>query len=126
IYLCVPVAARGRTIGAMAFISGGSKTSFSETEFELAASLANAAGIAIENAKLHRNAQEANRLKDEFVATVSHELRTPLTPILSCIHLLRTATLSPANFDRALEMIERNAQAQVQSVEDLLDISQIV
>src|SRR2546428_12309336 len=57
---------------------------------------------------------------------VSHELRTPLTPILGCIHLLRTAKLSDANFARALEMIERNAQAQVQIVEDLLDVSRIV
>ena len=57
---------------------------------------------------------------------VSHELRTPLTPMLGCIHLLRTAKLSQANFDRALEMIERNAQTQVQIVEDLLDASRIV
>src|SRR5439155_12267794 len=79
-----------------------------------------------DNAKLYREAQEANRLKDEFVAMVSHELRTPLTPILGCIHLLRTANLSQANFDRALEMIERNAHTQVQIVEDLLDASRIV
>src|SRR2546428_11451361 len=57
---------------------------------------------------------------------VSHELRTPLTPILGCIHLLRTADLSRANFSRALDMIERNAHAQVQIVEDLLDVSRIV
>lgn len=75
---------------------------------------------------LYREAQEANRLKDEFVAMVSHELRTPLTPILGCVHLLRTAKLTEATFARALEMIERNAQAQVQIVDDLLDVSRIV
>src|SRR5262245_44103538 len=57
---------------------------------------------------------------------VSHELRTPLTPILGCIHLLRTTKLTDSNFERALEMIERNAQAQVQIVEDLLDVSRII
>jgi signal transduction histidine kinase len=92
----------------------------------LAQALANAAAIALDRAELYRKAQEANRLKDEFVAMVSHELRTPLTPILGCIHLLRTANLSQSNFDRALQMIEKNAQAQVQIVEDLLDASRIV
>ena len=63
---------------------------------------------------------------DEFIAMASHELRTPLTSILGCIHLLRTAGLSQANVDRALEMIERNANAQMQIVEDLLDASRLV
>jgi signal transduction histidine kinase len=80
----------------------------------------------MDNTRLYREAQEANRLKDEFVAMVSHELRTPLTPILGCIHLLRTTKLSDSNFERALEMIERNALTQVQIVEDLLDVSRIV
>jgi signal transduction histidine kinase len=80
----------------------------------------------MDSARLYHQAQEANRLKDEFVAMVSHELRTPLTPILGCIHLLRTPNISEANFNRSLEIIERNAQAQVQIVEDLLDVSRIV
>lgn len=124
--LFVPIVARGRTIGAMAFMLVDPKASFDGKAPLLAASLANAAAVAIDNAKLYREAQEANRLKDEFVAMVSHELRTPLTPILGCIHLLHTANLSQANFDRALEMIERNAHTQVQIVEDLLDVSRIV
>src|SRR5207302_9878768 len=104
---------------------GEPRTRFDEAELSLIAGLADAAAVAIDNAKLYREAQEANRLKDEFVAMFSHELRTPLTPILGCIHLLRTANLSQANFDRALEMIERNALTQVQIVEDLLDASRI-
>ncbi|HEY2383275.1 MAG TPA: GAF domain-containing sensor histidine kinase [Terriglobia bacterium] len=125
-YFGMPIIARGRTIGAIAFFSADSKASFDDASLGLMHGLANAAGVAIDNAKLYREAQEANRLKDEFVAMVSHELRTPLTPILGCIHLLRTATLSQANFDRALEMIERHAHVQVQIVEDLLDASRIV
>jgi len=76
--------------------------------------------------ELYRKAREATRLKDDFVAMVSHQLRTPLTPILGCIHLLRTTQLSQSNFERALELIERNAQTQIQMVEDLVDASPIV
>lgn len=125
-YLGMPIIARGRTIGSIAFFSAEPRRKFSDADIAAMRALANAAGVAIDNAKLYREAQEANRLKDEFVAMVSHELRTPLTPILGCIHLLRTATLSQSNFDRALEMIERHAHTQVQIVEDLLDASRIV
>jgi len=126
IYICMPIVARGRIIGAIAFFSVESKRAFADAEMSLMRGLANAAGVAIDDAKLYREAQEANRLKDEFVAMVSHELRTPLTPILGCIHLLRTANLSKANFDRALEMIEQHAHTQVHIVEDLVDASRIV
>jgi len=125
-YACVPAMARNRMIGAVVFISGNPKRRFGEVELSLAKNLADAAAVAMDNSKLYRDAQEANRLKDEFVAMVSHELRTPLTPILGCIHLLRTAKLNQPNFDRALEMIERNAHTQLQIVEDLLDASRIV
>jgi signal transduction histidine kinase len=125
-YMCIPLKARDSTIGAIVLMSFGPKRKFQETDLRPAQDLGNAAAVAIANARLYREAEEANRLKDEFVAMVSHELRTPLTPILGCVHLLRTAKLSEANFDRALEMIERNAQAQVQIVEDLLDVSRII
>jgi signal transduction histidine kinase len=124
--LTLPVIARGRTIGSITFLAANHNTGLASHDLPLAQALANAAAVAIDRAELYRKAQEANRLKDEFVAMVSHELRTPLTPMLGCIHLLRTAGLSQANFERALQMIERNAQTQVQIVEDLLDASRIV
>jgi PAS domain S-box-containing protein len=70
--------------------------------------------------------REANRLKDEFLATVSHELRTPLTSILGWAHLLRTEQLDDKSAARALETIERNARAQSQLIDDLLDVSRII
>ncbi|MBN9681042.1 MULTISPECIES: hybrid sensor histidine kinase/response regulator [unclassified Corallococcus] len=73
-----------------------------------------------------REAEEANQLKDEFLATISHELRTPLTAILGWVQLLRTGNLPPPRQERALETIERNARAQGQLIEDLLDVSRIV
>lgn len=72
------------------------------------------------------DAEKANRLKDEFLATVSHELRTPLTAVIGWTHLLRAGTLDEKNTIRALETIERNAQAQNQLIEDLLDVSRII
>lgn len=71
-------------------------------------------------------AEAANRLKDEFLATVSHELRTPLNAMLGWARLLRAGTLDQATTDRALEAIERNANSQSQLIEDLLDVSRIV
>ena len=67
-----------------------------------------------------------NRLKDEFLATVSHELRTPLQSILGWARLLRSGHVNPDQTGRALETIERNALAQSQLIEDILDVSRII
>lgn len=71
-------------------------------------------------------AEAASRMKDEFLATISHELRTPLNAMLGWASLLRSRKLNEATTARALETIERNAKAQTQMVEDLLDVSRII
>jgi signal transduction histidine kinase len=71
-------------------------------------------------------AEHANRLKDEFLATVSHELRTPLTTIIAWTQRLRKSAPSEATLARGLELIERNAKAQARLVEDILDVSQVI
>jgi signal transduction histidine kinase/ActR/RegA family two-component response regulator len=78
-----------------------------------------------ERAELLVREREANRLKDEFLATLSHELRTPLNAILGWTKLLRSEAVPPGDLDRALEKIERNAQVQTRLVEDLLEVSRI-
>jgi PAS domain S-box-containing protein len=71
-------------------------------------------------------AEAANLSKDQFLAMVSHELRTPLNAMLGWGRLLKSGTLDAARRDRALDVIERNAIAQAQLIEELLDISRIV
>jgi signal transduction histidine kinase len=94
---------------------------------DLGAALRDAAGILEQRLRERDAAAEAlNRAKDNFIATVSHELRTPLNAIYGWVAMLRTGSLDTARQQHALEVIERNARAQSQVVEDLLDMSSII
>jgi len=73
-----------------------------------------------------QQAEEASRLKEEFLATVSHELRTPLNAVVGWSRLLNSGQLDPDGARHAVEVIERNAASQRQIIEDLLDVSRIV
>ena len=73
-----------------------------------------------------QDAEVASRTKDEFLATLSHELRTPLTAMLGWLTILRAHRLDKKTTEHAIETIERNAKAQAQLIEDLVDISRIV
>lgn len=76
--------------------------------------------------KARSEAETANRIKDEFLATLSHELRTPLNAIIGWVQLLQSGMMSEAQTDKALAVINRNAKAQNQLVNDLLDVSRII
>jgi PAS domain S-box-containing protein len=73
-----------------------------------------------------KQAEDATRLKDEFLANLSHELRTPMNAIIGWTHLLRSGRLEDSQRQRALESIDRGARSQAKLIEDLLDVSRIV
>ncbi len=78
---------------------------------------------------LHRaraEAESANRLKDEFLATLSHELRTPLNAILGWTSMLTRGQIDPSRLPRVFEVLDRNAQSQAQLIADVLDVSRII
>jgi len=72
------------------------------------------------------DAEKANRLKDEFLATLSHELRTPLNAVIGWARILKSGRLEPESSVHAIEVIERNAWAQKQIIEDILDVSRVI
>jgi PAS domain S-box-containing protein len=124
--LVAPIIARGKTLGAISFIMAESNRRHTEDDLALAEELGRRAGGALDNARLYRDLQAASRLKDEFVSTVSHELRTPLTAILGWTHILGSSPPSQEKLARGVSVIERNAKAQAQLIDDLLDLSRVV
>ena len=125
-YMCVPIATAAGSIGAIALAHGPSRRRYGLDDLRLAEAVARRTATAIDNARLFRHAQEANRAKDEFLATLSHELRTPLHAMLGWTGMLRRGTIDAAERNRAIEVIERNTRLQAQLIEDLLDVSRIV
>src|SRR6201991_138987 len=146
-YRAVPVVSRsGEVLGGL-FFGHPEMDVFTERDEIVVAGLASQAAVAMDNARLYetaqkaraeaekaaaekerlyRQAEESSRLKEEFLATISHELRTPLSAILGWARMLRMGQLSEENAAKALVRIERNARAQAQLVDDLLDVSRII
>jgi PAS domain S-box-containing protein len=125
-YMCVPMLAHGKAFAAMTFLSAESGREYTDTDLRLAREIAARASLAVENARSYARAQDANRLKDEFLATLSHELRTPLNAVLGYARMLRLGTLNAEKGRTAVEVIERNATSLKQIIEDVLDVSRIV
>ena len=145
-YLSVPVVSRSGEVYGGLFFGHEAEGFFTERIARIVEGLAGQAAIAMDNARLYeaaqraraeaelaaeinerlyRQAEESSRLKEEFLATISHELRTPLNAILGWSRMLRTG-LEPADAAKALDTIERNARAQAQLIDDLLDVSRII
>ncbi|GGY60095.1 hybrid sensor histidine kinase/response regulator [Pseudoduganella albidiflava] len=146
-YLAAPVMSRdGSVIGTLLF-GHPEPAMFSERTERIIGGIAAQAGVAIDNARLNEAARRAaeerialldsersaraeaertSQMKDEFLATLSHELRTPLTAILGWSQVLRRGGRGEADLQKGLQTIERNARAQAQLIEDLLDMSRIM
>jgi len=124
--IVVPLRLHGATVGAFAWMRSAPRPPFDERDLELAREVGRRAAMAIEHARLYREAQSANRLKDEFVATLSHELRTPLNALLGWTELARSGRLPAERQREALDAIHRTALAQAQLTNDLVDVSRAV
>src|SRR5678815_5016830 len=130
--MAVPMAVMGRIIGTIE-VQSYDKNVYRPEHVTAMSMAANLTAVAIENVRLlelersaREAAEESNRLKDEFLATVSHELRTPLTAILGWSRLLEGGSLDDSSAQQAVETIWRNAKAQAQIVDDILDVSRII
>jgi len=145
-YLAVPVALRSGVVIGCLYCGHPEPAMFSERTERIIGGIAAQAAVAIDNARLYEASQQAaeerkilldserharaeaernSQMKDEFLATLSHELRTPLTAILGWAQVLRRGSRDQADLHRGLQTIERNARAQAQLIEDLLDMSSI-
>jgi PAS domain S-box-containing protein len=139
-YLSVPVVSRSGEIYGGLFLGHPDEGVFSERDAKIIEGIAAQAAVAMDNARLfeasqkaaaenerlYRQAEESSQLKDEFLATVSHELRNPLNAIQGWARMLRAGQIPQEGIPKALDTIERNARAQTQLIDDLLDVSRII
>jgi PAS domain S-box-containing protein len=119
-----PLTHEGSVVGTLTIIDD--VTERVAREDELQAQLEARSQLLASEQAARQEAEEANHLKDEFLATISHELRTPLTAIIGWSNMLRSGNLDEATAARAVETIYRNAQSQNQLIADLLDVSRII
>jgi PAS domain S-box-containing protein len=123
--MIVPMRHPNGVLGAITFVSMAAQR-YTDADRSFFSELARRAGVGIENARLYRYAQQANRAKDEFLATLSHELRTPLTAILGWARMLRMGGIDKETEEVALDTIERSARTQASLIDDILDLSKVV
>jgi signal transduction histidine kinase/DNA-binding response OmpR family regulator len=131
--LVVPLKAQDRVLGSLSVCSRAPERRYTAADVPVFEEVGRRTAAAIEASRLYalaqqerRRAEEANRAKDEFLAVVSHEIRNPLNAIMGWANVLLTGSLNPEQAHRAVSTIERNAKAQAQLIEDLLDVSRIV
>jgi signal transduction histidine kinase len=138
--MTVPMRARGRVLGAITFISASTERPFDDDDLSLAEDLADRCALAIDNARLHRDAQAlagahaaalraeaADRLKTELMTTVSHELRTPLNVMAGYLELLAMELAGPLTSlqRRYLERVKGSEEQLLRIVEDLLNFARL-
>jgi signal transduction histidine kinase len=124
-HILVPIRSRGQTLGVLMFLTAESGRRYTPADMVVAQDLAHRAAVAIQNAELYQALQDADRRKDEFLATLAHELRNPLAPIRTGLQLLRMADGDSRAAEGARTMMERQTAQLVRLVDDLMDVSRI-
>jgi PAS domain S-box-containing protein len=128
--MVAPLRARGRVLGAISFISVESERRYTRADLTLAVELANCAALAVDNARLYREAREAVIARDRLLATISHDLRTPLTTIRGMTQVLLTrvdpsASISAPQVIERLSLLARAAEQMNSLMDDVLDLARI-
>ena len=128
----IPLVSLGRVIGKF-MLYYDEPHALSTNELQLVSLIAWQVAFAVERTRAEAQArrseaaaEEASRLKDEFLATLSHELRTPLNAILGWVQMLQTGMVSPERLRHAIDVIGRNTNLQARLIEDILDVSRII
>jgi signal transduction histidine kinase/ActR/RegA family two-component response regulator len=120
--LFVPLVGREGVVGVLRLGSSAPDQAFAE-QLKLAEEIAAGLALALENSRLFREARDASRAKDEFLAILGHELRNPLAPISTALELMRMKGLGP--LAREHDVISRQLRHMTRLVEDLLDVSRV-
>ena len=123
--ISVPLRLRDQLMGALTLFHADSGRHHTQADLELAEELARRAAAAVDNARLYREREEANRRKDEFLAMLGHELRNPLAPIRSASQVLRMVAPDNDRVAGTAAVIERQVEHLSRLVDDLLDVSRI-
>jgi signal transduction histidine kinase len=123
-FICTPLSVRGQILGVLTFVAAESGRRYSEHDLKVAEDLASRAAIAIENARLYNQLKEADRSKDEFLATLAHELRNPLAPIRNVLSLMRESA-NGDQFGPERAMAERQVLHLTRLIDDLMDVARI-
>jgi PAS domain S-box-containing protein len=124
-WLAAPLVGRdGRNIGLLQ-MSDKEEGEFTEDDEAVLVQLAQMASVAVENARLVESLRDADRRKDEFLATLAHELRNPLAPLRNGLQVMKLAGGNAAAVEQARGMMERQLAQMVRLIDDLLDVSRI-
>jgi signal transduction histidine kinase len=124
-YIIAPLLARGRTLGAITLLTSESGRRYQASDVEVAMELGRRAGMAVDNARLYEESQQASRTREEVLAIVSHDLRSPLSAIdLAATTLLREYGAVPRT-RKQLELIRRSTDRMERLINDLLDMATI-
>ncbi len=121
----VPLRMQGQLAGAMTFVAGRSGRRYEAADLLVAEDLGRRVSVALENAGLYEALKQADRRKDEFLATLAHELRNPLAPIRMGLELLRLGGDEPGTVNQVLGTMEEQVRHMVRLIDDLLDVSRI-